>query len=307
MTQIKYQKFNSQKVSFSPVKVLPIGGGKNRKLVYLNYEDRQFILQTPELKLPFNLNIDQETDDDGNATGKEKYSFILTFGNVKEDEELSKFYKVFEQLNELVKKECKTNSLSWLKKKNASTTEIEVLYNDHIKKYRDKETGECTGKFPDNFKVKVPYYDGKFACHLFDNDRKPIEDIKSSLVKSAKGKFLIQCNGVYFASGKFGLSWKLVQAKIDIPPSLDVCLFSDDEDVEDLNEQLLVNSDEDDKDDKQLLVDSDEDDKSDNKSEEDEEDDLDNDLDVSSSDEEEAPPPPPPKKTKTKRKKKISS
>tara|TARA_B110000208_G_scaffold191034_1_gene256562 strand:+ start:336 stop:1205 length:870 start_codon:yes stop_codon:yes gene_type:complete len=287
MALTKYNKFDSKKVSFSPVKVVPFGGGNNRKLVYLNYDNRPFQLQTPELKLPFNLNIDQVTDDAGNSTGSEKYSFVLSFGNVKEDEELQKFISVFESINDLVKKECNKNSLSWLKKKNASSTEIDVLYNDHIKKYKDKDTGECTGKFADTFKVKVPYYDGKFACHLFDSDRKAIEDVKTSLVKSAKGKFIIQCNGVYFASGKFGLSWKLVQAKIDIPPSLDVCLFSDDDDVEDLNEQLLVTSD-DEKDSEDDTVEKDED-----------EDDLDN--EVSSSDEEEAPPPPPPKKTKRKK------
>ena len=291
MSQVKFQNFDSSKVSFSPVKVLPIGGGKNRKLVYLNYDNRPFILQTPELKLPFNLNIDQETDDEGNPTGKEKYSFMVSFGNVKEEEDLQKFMNVFDTINKLVKKECETNSLSWLKKKKTSTTEIDVLYNDHIKRYRDKETGECTGKFPDTFKLKVPFYDGKWSCHIFDNKRQPVEDIKASLVKSAKGKFLIQCNGVYFASGKFGLSWKLVQAKIDVPPSLDVCLFSDDEDVEDLNEQLLVDE-------------NDTNDKHESESEENSSDQEDDDLSnvVSSSDDEEEPPPPP-KKTKKKVKK----
>ena len=294
MAQVKYQNFEKSKVSFSDVKVLPIGGGKNRKLVYVNYEGRQFILQTPELKLPFNLNIDQETDDEGNPTGKEKYSFILSFGNVKDDENLEKFYKIYETLNELVKQKCKENSLSWLKKKNASSTEVDVLYNDHIKRYRDKETGECTGKYPDQFKIKVPFYDGKFACNIFDNKRQPVEDIKSSLVKSATGKFLIQCNGVYFASGKFGLSWKLVQAKIDVPPSLDECLFSDDDDdVEDLNEKLMV-SDSDDDDEKE-----DEKEKVLEEEDEEEEDDDMEDNNVSTDEEEE--PPPPPKKTKRKK------
>ena len=292
MTQVKYNKFDKTKVSFSAVKVLPIGK-VTRKLVYLNYEGRALVLETPMCKIPFNLNEDQETDNDGKDTGKVKYSFQLSFGDVKDDPKLAKFLKVFEELNSLVKEECKKNSLSWVKNKKITLNEIEFIYNDHIKRYTDKETGECTGKYPDTFKVKVPYYDSKFACYIFDNDRKPVEDIKSSLVKSATGKFLIQCTGVYFVSGKFGLSWKLVQAKIDVPPALDVCLFSDDEDIEDLNEDLLEDQ-------------SDEEDES-NKNEDDNTDDLDNKVDSSESDneddseeEEEPPPPQPTKKTKKK-------
>lgn len=296
MTQIKYQNYTADNVSFSSVKVVPMGGGKNRKLVYLNYggENRPFILQTPELRIPFNLNVDQETDDSGTSTGREKYSFILSFGDTKSDEKLQKFYEVFESINELVKEECRKNSLAWLKKKKVNKTEIDVLYNDHIKRYRDKETGECTGKYPDTFKVKLPYYDGKFACSVFDKDRKAVEDIRESFKSKATGKFLIQCNGVYFASGKFGISWKLVQAKIDVPASFDECMISDDEDVEDLNREMSVNDEEGEEEEVEEMDAEEE--------VEDEEDDMvDNTVDSSSEEEEEAPPPPPPKKKKKKK------
>jgi hypothetical protein len=215
MSDYKYSKLNTSAISFSEMKTIPMNNGNNRKQVYINYENGKFLIETPELYFPFGLYEDQMTDSSGKVTGC-KYSLTVSLGS--DEIETNRIFKqLLIDVNTLVKGTCKENSKTWLGK-NYKEAEIEVLYNDHIKKYKDRDTGEETGKYPDNFRVKLPYYDNKFDCKVYDKsnvkEKLADDDIKKKLSKGGRGKLLIQCNGVYFASGKFGISWKLIQAKI---------------------------------------------------------------------------------------------
>jgi NAD(P)-dependent dehydrogenase (short-subunit alcohol dehydrogenase family) len=74
--------------------------------------------------------------------------------------------------------------------------------------------------------------DGKFDVDIYDaalNSMKgtPIEDI---LVKRAQLTVLMKCTGVWFAGGKFGLSWKAEQIRADkVPASIRGPAFLPDE------------------------------------------------------------------------------
>ena len=275
MSHIKFSNFDKNAVSFSDVKHIPMPNGQNRMVVYINYRKSKFLLQTPELSIPFNMG--EFKDEKGT-----KYSVQVNFN------ETDNFKEVFEEINELVKAECKRNSLAWLKKKKITDPEVDVLYNDHIKKFCDRETGEYTGKFPDMVRFKIPYYDETFKCTVFDSDKKIVDDIKDAFISKAKAKFLIQCNGVYFTNGKFGVTWSVVQAKVDlseVPKSMSECVFdSDEEDVEEVKEEVLQIEEDDD----------------DDEEEEEEEDKLDTGLETSSEEDDE--PPPPPKRNTRKKK-----
>ena len=230
--EYKYNKINTSAISFSDVKTIQMSSGNNRKQVYMNYSNGKFLVETPELYFPFGLYEDQLTDNSGTVIGH-KYSLTASLGK-KEIQSNAEFQNLLEEINVLVQNACQENSLMWLGK-NYGKTEISVLYNNMIKKYRDRDTGEETGKFPDTFRVKLPYYDGKFDCKVFDKSdvKNKLEDsaIKSNLAKGSKGKLLIQSNGVYFASGKFGISWKLIQAKITPSKNMtDYAFLSSDED-----------------------------------------------------------------------------
>lgn len=204
----KYTSIDTSAINFSEVKTIPMINGNNRKTVYINYSNGKFVFETPELKFPFGLYEDATKDSSGNITGC-KYSLTTSMGDN------AKFNELMNEVSKLVMEECTKNSKTWLGQ-NYKAAEIKVLYNDHVKKYKDRDTGEETGKYPDTFRVKLPYYDNKFACKIFDNKKNLLSDdeIKSKLIKGTVGKMLIQCNGVYFASGKFGISWKVIQAKI---------------------------------------------------------------------------------------------
>lgn len=218
----KYSNINTSAVSFSELKTIPMAGS-NRKTVYVNYDNGRFVIETPVLTFPFGMYEDQMGD-------KTKYSLTINFDETDAGKE---FKKLMNDISTLVKSECQKNSKTWLGK-NYKTSEIEVLYNDHVKKYRDRETGEENGKYPDTFKVKLPFYDGKFSCDVYDNKKNKLsdEDIKTKFTKGTTGKLAIQCTGVYFVSGKFGVSWRVVQAKITPKKDMSAYAFlsSDEED-----------------------------------------------------------------------------
>jgi hypothetical protein len=81
-------------------------------------------------------------------------------------------------------------------------------------------------------KVQLRKRDGKFDVDIYDaalNSMKgtPIEDI---LVKRAQLTVLMKCTGVWFAGGKFGLSWKAEQIRADkVPASIRGPAFLPDE------------------------------------------------------------------------------
>lgn len=225
MSDYKYSKINTSAISFSEMKTIPMNNGNNRKQVYINYGNGKFLIETPELYFPFGLYEDTDSN---------KYSLTVSLGK-DDNEDCKKFKDLLEEINNLVKSNCKENSKTWLGK-NYKEAEIEVLYNNHVKKYRDRETGEETGKYPDTFRVKLPYYESKFDCKIYEKanvrERLSDDDIKKKLSKGSRGKLLIQCNGVYFATGKFGISWKLIQAKITPSTNMNdyAILSSSDED-----------------------------------------------------------------------------
>ena len=123
------------------------------------------------------------------------------------------------------------------------------LYNPVVKVSKDKETGEPDGKYPPTVKVKIPNYDGKWGCDIYDdkkNELKPSpEELKDMISKGTKVQALIRCTGVYFAAGKYGVTWRVTQLKIFKSSSLKGYAFvddSDDEDIVEVDEQSKVSS-----------------------------------------------------------------
>ena len=71
---------------------------------------------------------------------------------------------------------------------------------------------------------------------IFDdkkNELKPTpEELKDLISKGTKVQALIRCTGVYFAAGKFGVTWRVTQLKIFKSNSLKGYAFIDDSDDE---------------------------------------------------------------------------
>lgn len=299
---LKPKNFNPKLLEFSEVKTNKYGG----KAVYVRYNGSNLRIQTPRMILPYGLNEDEITDTQtGEVTGY-KYSVNLSFKNmdrVNDDSlpskvrnnarRLQEFHSMFQMVDERVVKEGTKNSMPWLKMKAAQTAVVQALFNDTIKVSRDKQTQEPDGKWPDTVKAKIPYWEGVFKTEVYSEDRKQV-DLKENMVKRAETASLLECTGIWFAGGKFGIGWKVVQMQVLSKPSgvtgFSFLPESDDEDDDDDNDEVATQT-----------KDRNEDDEDEDEDENTNSNGLDDGVESSDDDDEEEPPPP---KTKSKKSKK---
>jgi hypothetical protein len=77
--------------------------------------------------------------------------------------------------------------------------------------------------YPPTLKLQLRQRNGKFDTLIYDSKKRPLTDVpfEDILVKGAVMTALVQCTGVWFAGGKFGISWKAVQIRAErVPESL---------------------------------------------------------------------------------------
>lgn len=234
---VKGKNIDASKVTFSAPKVLDNGA----KLVYVNYAGGRFNIQTPWMHLNWNMSAYTEGP-------YPKYSAELSFKGMDESEELQQFYDKFTEVQNAIIDGGVENSVSWFKKKKPSRETVEALFNDMIKLSRDKETGEPDGKWPAAFRVKVPCMNGKWECKLYDNERNqlPINEgdadelvkVEDVLVKNTRVRGILQCVGLWIASGNYMCQWKLVKAECDVPGNSSAHNFLPDSDGEEEDDEV---------------------------------------------------------------------
>ncbi len=235
---IRPRDFEITKMDYSEPKQLSNGG----KAVYLNYDSKQLVVQTPQMSCPFGLNLYDGGD-------YPKYSVDVSFRGMEDNAKLREFYDMIEAIDEQMIEDGVKNSMAWFKKRKQSKEVVKALYSPLIKLSRDRETGEPDGKYPPTFRIKLPYRDGNFTFEAFDDKKDKIasEDIEKWLGKGAQVRSLIRCTGLWFAGGKFGTTWRAEQVKINPPKGLAGYSFVDDSDDEDEEgedgEEVLDDSD----------------------------------------------------------------
>jgi len=208
--------FNASKLTISQPKVLESGG----KMAYLNYGDaRNLVFQTPSLPSPFGLNVFDKA-------GPPKYSIDLAMRGYQENPKVKAFYKALSDLDEFMVDQGVKNSKLWFKA-DMKREVVSAFYTPCVKFGRDKEGNQTP--YPPNFKVQLRRTrDGnEFECQFYDHksksdpNAKPLKDvpIEEMLVKKVEATALVQCTGVWFAGGKFGVSWKAVQMRLDSVPA----------------------------------------------------------------------------------------
>lgn len=210
--------FSVSKVSISQPKVLESGG----KLAYLNYADaRALVMQTPSLQSPFGMNVFDKN-------GPPKYSLDLALRGYQENPKVKGIFDALTSLDEYMIDQGVKNSKLWFKA-DMKREVVEAFYTRTVKFGRDKEGNQTP--YPPNIKLQLrkrrggddfetDFYDEKSKT---DPNAKPLKGIpiEEMLVKKVEVTALMQCTGVWFAGGKFGLSWKAVQVRLDsVPASL---------------------------------------------------------------------------------------
>lgn len=226
--------FDINKLSYMDVRTLETGG----KMVYTSYNKSPLVIQTPLMYAPFGL---QKWTNDG----KDKYTLNLSFRGMDSSKSLQTFHKMLNDLDRKLVEDGFANQASWFKGKKYNSTEVlEALYTPLITPAKDKNTGEVTDKYPATFKVSMPQKDGQFKCEVYD-DKENAVDILAMNTKGARMSAIIQFAGLWFAGGKFGSSWKVVQLLVKPNQNISGFAFKRDED-DTLGEQDDMTMNEDD-------------------------------------------------------------
>lgn len=215
--------FNVSKVTFSAVKTLDSGG----KQAYLNYDGRPLVMQVGPLETPFGLSVFDKI-----PGAPPKYTVDLKlrgYDDAANNPKVAAIYNALNSLDEYMLDQGVANSKAWFKG-DKSKAVLSELYTPTIKFSKDAEGN--LKPYPPTIKLQLRQRDGKFEAQVFDDKKRPMTDVplEDILVKGMVGTYLIQCTGVWFAGGKFGLSWKTLQIRADrVPESIRGFAFLDEE------------------------------------------------------------------------------
>jgi len=220
-TVVAPESFNVANVTFSVPRLLDSGG----KQAYLNYNGRPLIMQIGPLETPFGLSVFDKVP--GAAP---KYSVDLKLRGYDDpvtNPNTATIYNALHSLDEFMIEQGVKNSVSWFKG-SKSRDVLSELYTTTVRFSKDSEGN--VKPYPPTVKLQLRQRDGKFETLVYDDKKRPMTDIplEDILVKGTVMTALVQCTGVWFAGGKFGLSWKAVQIRADkVPESIRGFAFLD--------------------------------------------------------------------------------
>ena len=242
-------KFNTPRVNAS--------GGKNVGITN-SVTKKGLAIATP---LMLTWGLSEYTSE---VNGRTTYDISLQFPSENyPNEEASDFLEKLQQLEELCKETATKKASEWFNKPSMSPEVVDALWTPMLR-YKKGSGGMPDTSTAPSLRVKVPYYDEQFKIELYDTEGKmlfPGGDLepKDLLPKLTNVALIIQSGGVWFANGKFGTTWKLVQGVVKPRASLfgqcHIKLNSDQKET--LNKQEDTNSTNNDEFDATVVEDSD--------------------------------------------------
>ena len=196
----------SKHMLFTKPKVNASGG---KSIGVLNSKTRRSVLLNTPLMLTWGVNVFD------NPNGK-SYNLALQFPRKEfSNKETDDFLNMLKEMEKYVLEEAVKNSKEWFGKVQSKEV-IEAFWNPMLK-YPKGDDGEPDPTRNPTLKVKLQTWDGEYKFELFDvnnvmlipnSDNKTPEDF---IQKGANIACMLQCGGVWFANGNFGVTWKLSQ------------------------------------------------------------------------------------------------
>jgi len=143
------------------------------------------------------------------------------------------FLENMTELEKFVKKSAMENSKEWFNKTKMTEEVIEALYTPMVKYPKYPKGHVQEGEFDYNrapgLKVKLPFWsDRGFDVEIYDTNQHSLfpneeDDTVSPMTlipKATNVAIVMQCGGIWFANGKFGVTWRLFQAVVKPRASL---------------------------------------------------------------------------------------
>ena len=223
-------KINNLKLS--EIKSLSSGA----KIMYLNYGESNtpIYIQTPAMELLWDASYFADSGDQG------KFSCKLNFKGYENNSDINNFLKKMKEIDEFLVDMGVKHSKKWFSGKTLNKDTIEQLYTPMVKYSINVETGEVRDEYPPSFSFKIAKRNNKYQCRIFNENRDKLNidddsndnyvDMNNILKKGSNMTTLLKCNGLWFAGGKFGCTWKAEQIKIEsVKANLDNYAFRDDD------------------------------------------------------------------------------
>ena len=242
---MKIKNIDLSKISITNPRKLDYGGS----MAFINYDGQMgpFHIQTPEVEITFDASY--FSDDDKNGKWGVRASF-----NDLDNKKQKEFHDFLSNMDSFLKEKAFENSVQWFKGKKSKDA-IDSLYTPMLKIHMDPETGEPSGKFSNSFSFKIHKKNNKIECDMYDKHKFTFDinhetenpvNIESLIVKGSRVQVLLKCNGVWFANGKFGCTWKAEQICTQVPENrineFAIITDSDEEIDTDDNNNILNNS-----------------------------------------------------------------
>jgi hypothetical protein len=234
--------------------------------------------------------------------GNEKYEMTMSFLGDPPRSDVVEFKENLKRFEDQIKQDALKNSQEWFGKKYNNMEVLDALWTPILKYPKVKGgNGEIDYDRAPNLRVKLPIYDGEWKSKLYDTEKKQIfpNDDGTTPVdivqKGSQAACVIECGGIWYAAGKFGVTWRLKQAVVKPREDISaVCQIDlDDGEKTTINTSVLPTKDDSDEEETAAVVEDDDDGVEEEEEEEEEE--------------EVVEPPPPPVKKKRVVKKKTTS
>jgi hypothetical protein len=207
------------KVSFGDIRANKAGG----KSVPIRYNGQNLQIRIPKASYPMGINI---RDTDNGTT----YGLSLTLKGcdayakdraTTEAGEIGILYNFLLDMQEKLVQTAVVNSKKWFGK-----DRTEAVIRDTMKQFLspsvEKINGEWvpSGKYPPSLRMKVPVYDGRVSMDVVDSTGKPVEvdtENLSTLFPKRVDASIVVAPSIYVTGTGFGVTWRVIYAKVSPP------------------------------------------------------------------------------------------
>ncbi len=215
-------KLSTDSFTYSKPRINASGG---KSVSILNTSTKKGLHITTPLMMTWGVN-----ENDFEGSGKKTYDMSLQFPRQQDtnyNEDVCSFLENMKTYEETIKNDARKNSRDWFGKSSMSAEVIDALFTPMLRYTKDKETGEPDMTRTPSLRVKLPYWEGKFNLEIYNVDRELVFPTMESdltptdlIQKGQNVALVIQSGGIWFANGKFGTTWKLVQAVVQPKASI---------------------------------------------------------------------------------------
>jgi len=213
-------EMNVKNIAYSSPKVNSQGG---KSVNVLRGDTKTWLTLASPLMLTWGAAdfVDEKT---GKGNGKFEMSLQFPSDEYKNDD-TDAFLKNMIALENKIKSDALTNSKDWFGKVHKNAEVVDALFTPMLKYPKNKTNGEPDLTKAPTLRIKLPTWENVWKSDVYDVDENKLFPDPSSpnvtpldfIRKGVQLYAVIQCGGIWFANGKFGVTWKLVQAIVQKP------------------------------------------------------------------------------------------